>query len=91
MENNEIKLSFDSEKMEALVFYLKKENTNVQHKMDEALRILYEETVPEPLREYLDAKSAPIRPRRPPRPSQPKAETPKPAPDSTGGGKGADV
>ena len=91
MEKNEIMLSFDSEKMEALVFYLKKENTNVQHKMDEALRLLYEETVPEPLREYLDAKSAPIRPRRPPRPSQPKAETPKPAPDSTGGVKGADV
>ena len=91
MEKNEITLSFDSEKMEALVFYLKKENTNVQHKMDEALRLLYEETVPEPLREYLDAKSAPIRPRRPPRHSQPKAETPKPAPDSTGSGKGADV
>lgn len=91
MEKNEITLSFDSEKMEALVFYLRKENTNVQHKMDEALRLLYEETVPEPLREYLDAKSAPIRPRRPPRHSQPKAETPKPASDSTGGGKGADV
>ena len=91
MEKNEIMLSFDSEKMEALVFYLKKENTNVQHKMDEALRILYEETVPEPLREYLDAKSAPIRPRRPPRPSQPKAETPKPASASTGGGKEAGV
>ena len=51
MENNEIKLSFDSEKMEALVFYLKKENTTVQKKMDEALRLLYEQTVPEPLRE----------------------------------------
>ena len=91
MEKNEIMLSFDSEKMEALVFYLKKENTNVQHKMDEALRLLYEETVPEPLREYLDAKSAPIRPRRPPRPSQPKAETTPPASASTGGGKEAGV
>ena len=75
MEKNEIMLSFDSEKMEALVFYLKKENTTVQKKMDEALRLLYEQTVPEPLREYLDAKSTPVRPRRPPRPSQPKAET----------------
>ncbi|MCX4374390.1 MAG: DUF6103 family protein, partial [Dysosmobacter sp.] len=55
MEKNEIMLSFDSEKMEALVFYLKKENTTVQKKMDEALRLLYEQTVPEPLREYLDA------------------------------------
>lgn len=76
MENNEIKLSFNNEKMEALMFYLKKENTTVQKKMDEALRLLYEQTVPEPLREYLDAKSAPARPKRPPRPSQPKAAKP---------------
>lgn len=88
MEKSEITLSFDSEKMESPVFYLEKENTNVQHKTDEALRLLYEETVLEPLRKYLGAKSASIRPRRPPRPSQPKAETPKPASDSTGGRKG---
>ena len=80
MERNEIKLSFDSEKMEALVFYLKKDNTTVQKKMDEALRLLYEQMVPEPLREYLDAKSAPARPKRPSRPSQPKTVVSKPAP-----------
>ena len=51
MEKNELKLSFDSEKMEALAFYLKKENSSVQKKMDEALRQLYEQTVPEPVRE----------------------------------------
>ena len=73
MEKNEITLSFDGEKMDALVFYLKKENTTVQKKMDEALRLLYEQTVPEPLREYLDAKTAPARPRRPTRPSPPRA------------------
>lgn len=78
MENNEIKLSFDSEKLEALTFYLKKENSTVQKKMAEALRLLYEQTVPEPLREYLDAKSAPARPKRPARPSQPKPAAPKP-------------
>ena len=78
MENNEIKLSFDSEKLEALAFYLKKENSTVQKKMAEALRLLYEQTVPEPLREYLDAKSAPARPKRPTRPSQPKPAAPKP-------------
>lgn len=73
MEKNEIMLSFDSEKMRALAFYLAKENTTVQKKMDEALRRLYEETVPEPLREYLDAKPASAaRPRRPVRPSQSK-------------------
>ena len=78
MENNEIKLSFDSEKLEALAFYLQKENSTVQKKMAEALRLLYEQTVPEPLREYLDAKSAPARPKRPARPSQPKPAAPKP-------------
>lgn len=79
MDKAEIKLSFDGEKMEALVFYLKKENTNVQSRMDEALRQLYEQTVPEPVREYLDAKAAPAaRPKRPSRPSQPKAAAPTP-------------
>ena len=87
MENNEIKLSFDSEKMEALVFYLKKENTTVQKKMDEALRLLYEQTVPEPLREYLDAKSAPARPKRPSRPSQPKPDAPRQTPAPADQGK----
>ena len=73
MENNEIKLSFDSEKMEALVIYLKKENSSVQNKMDEALCQLYEQTVPEPVREYLDSRSAPPpRPRRPPKADAPK-------------------
>lgn len=73
MEKIEVTLSFDSEKMEALVIYLKKENSSVQSKMDEALRQLYEQMVPEPVREYLDAKSSAARPKRPPRPSQPKA------------------
>ena len=75
MEKTELMLSFDSEKMEALAFYLKKENTTVQKKMDEALRLLYEQTVPEPVREYLDARTPPAaRPKRPPRPNKPKRE-----------------
>lgn len=64
--------------MDALKFYLKKEETTVQKKMDEAMRQLYEQAVPEAVREYLDAKNAPP-PKRPPRPSQPKA-APKSAP-----------
>ena len=71
MEKNEITLSIDSEKMSALTFYLTKENSTVQKKMDEALRQLYEQIVPEPVREYLDAKSASAaRPKRSPRPGQ---------------------
>ena len=92
MEKNEIQLHFDSEKMEALVFYLKKENTGVQSKMDEALRQLYEQVVPEPVREYLDARAAPAaRPRRPNRPGQPKTAAPKPASVPAEPGKGDGV
>ena len=79
MEKNEITLSFDGERMCALTIYLKKENTTVQEKMDEAMRQLYERAVPEAVREYLDAKNAPP-PKRPSRSSQPKATVPKPAP-----------
>lgn len=74
MEKQEIKIGFDSERLNALGFYLRKENSSVQKRMDEALRQLYEKSVPEPVREYLDAKSAPQRPKRPARPSQPKGE-----------------
>ena len=84
MEKNEITLSFDSERMDALAFYLTKENSTVQKKMDEALRQLYEQTVPEPVREYLDAKNAPAaRPKRPSRSSQSGAGTLKQPPAST--------
>ncbi len=75
MEKRGITLSFDSEQMDALTFYLKKENATVQRRMDEALQQLYEKTVPEPVREYLDARSAPSRPKRPARSSQPKAQS----------------
>ncbi|MDE6455522.1 MAG: hypothetical protein K2L38_06405 [Dysosmobacter sp.] len=91
MEKHEITLSLDNEKMEALVFYLKKENASVQKKMEEAICQLYEQTVPEPVREYLDARYSAARPKRPPRPSQPKATAPKPAADSTKQEKEGDV
>ena len=80
MEKIELTLSFDSEKMEALAFYLEKENADVRSRMDEALRLLYEQTAPEPVREYLDARTPPAaRPKRPPRPNKPRREgSPKP-------------
>ena len=82
MDKEELTLSFDGERMRALTIYLKMENTTVQEKMDEAMRQLYEKSVPEPVREYLDIISAPAaRPKRPPRPSQPKAAKPSPTPD----------
>ena len=82
MDKEELTLSFDGERMRALTIYLKMENTTVQEKMDEAIRQLYEKSVPEPVREYLDIISAPAaRPKRPPRPSQPKAAKSSPTTD----------
>ena len=76
MSKIEVTLTFDDAKMEALEFYLRKENGTVQKRMDEALRRLYEETVPEEVREFVDRKSPP-----PPRPKRPaKSPAPKPAP-----------
>lgn len=60
MKKVSITLSFDDAKLDALQFSLKKENTTVQERMDEALRKLYEQTVPEPVREYLDSKTDPV-------------------------------
>ena len=79
MEKVNITLTFEDEKLEALDFYAKKENSNVQKKLDEALRRLYEDTVPEPVREYLDGKApSTAKPKRPAKPSAPKVQSTKP-------------
>ena len=59
--------------MNALEFYLKKEKTTAQRRLEESLAQLYEQAVPAPVREYLDSRSAPSpRPRRPPKADAPK-------------------
>jgi len=63
MKKTEIVLIFGEEKLEALEFSLRKERSSVQKKMDEALKNLYEQSVPEAVREYLDRKEAPVRER----------------------------
>lgn len=66
MEKVNVELSFEAEKLEALEYCLEKERTNVKKKMAESLQQLYEEKVPEAVREYLDRKNTPAsRPRRP--------------------------
>jgi len=74
MQKTEITLSLDGERLDALEFYLKKENSTVQKRMGKVLDELYEKTVPEPVREYLDHKAPPLsKPKRPARPSPGKA------------------
>lgn len=83
MEKVDITLTFDAGKLDALEFSLRKENATVQSRMDEALKQLYEKTVPEPVREYLDSKVAPVpKPKRPPKPPKPQTVEQKPSPSA---------
>ena len=72
MKKENVTISFESEQLAALEFSLKKKNTSVQAQLEELLKCLYESKVPEPVREYLDSRAAPVaRPRRPARPAKP--------------------
>ena len=82
MKKVNITLTFDDEKLDALEFSLKKDNSSVQSQLDDALKALYEKTVPEALREYLDSRTpAPLKekPKRPAKPTVPKST---PAPET---------
>ena len=59
MKKESITIPFESEQLSALEFSLKKKNTSVQAQLEELLKCLYESEVPEPVREYLDSKTAP--------------------------------
>lgn len=70
MKKANITIAFDEEKLDALEFSLKKEGSTVQTWLEQTLAQLYEQTVPQPLREYLDSRAAPApKPRRPSRPA----------------------
>ena len=72
MKKATVTIAFDDEKLGALEFSLRKEHSSVQEHLEDALNALYEKTVPEPVREYLDSRAAPAaRPRRPARPAKP--------------------
>ena len=78
MKKTNITLTFDDEKLDALEFSLKKEGgSTVQAWLEQALAQLYEQAVPQPLREYLDSRAAP-----PPRPKRPSRPAPKERPVS---------
>lgn len=59
MKKTNITLTFDDDKLDALEFSLRKEHSSVQSRMDDALKQLYEQAVPEAVREYLDSKATP--------------------------------
>lgn len=73
MKKVNITLTFDDDKLDALEFSLRKEHSSVQARMDDALKQLYEQTVPEAVREYLDSKAVPApKPKRTAKSAAPK-------------------
>ena len=82
MKKTNITLTFDDDKLDALEFSLRKEHSSVQSRMDDALKQLYEQAVPEAVREYLDSKAAPaaVKPKRPVKPAAPKTQSSEPKP-----------
>ena len=81
MKKTNITLTFDDDKLDALEFSLRKEHSSVQSRMDDALKQLYEQAVPEAVREYLDSKAAPApKPKRTVKPTTPKPQSSEPKP-----------
>ena len=59
MKKVNITLTFDDDKLNALEFSPARNTSSVQARMDDALKQLYEQTVPEAVWEYLDSKAVP--------------------------------
>ena len=79
MKKVNITLTFDDDKLDALGFSLRKEHSSVQARMDDALKQLYEQTVPEAVREYLDSKAVPApKPKRTVKSAAPKTPSSEP-------------
>ena len=80
MKKETVTITFESEQLAALEFSLRKKNTSVQAQLEELLKCLYESEVPEPVREYLESRTAPVaRPRRPARPAKPQTREASPS------------
>ncbi len=88
MKKVNVTVSFDDEKLDALVYFMKKDSTDPQKALQNELEKLYEKYIPAEMREYLESK-APAqtrdRAKRPARhvPQKPKSEEPRPAENTT--------
>lgn len=74
MEKVTISLSFEKEKLDAMAVFLADEHTTVQKKLEASLQQLYEQTVPDDVRKFVEVTSggkprraAPAKPRTAPK------------------------
>lgn len=72
MEKTDITIQFEAEKLEALTYFLQKDNTTPQKALAQTLDEMYQQHVPADTREYIERKAAPpAAPRQRPRRSRP--------------------
>lgn len=73
MKNTTLNITFNTEKLDALVFHMGKKEADLQGELNDTIQKLYEKYVPQTTREYIEDKitrdaQAKDRPRRPVRP-----------------------
>ena len=56
MKKTNLTISFETEKLDALNFYISKKDIELQGELADTLQKLYEKTVPKETREYLEDK-----------------------------------
>ena len=82
MKNATLTVTFNAEKLDALVFHMGKKEADLQEELNDTVQRLYEKYVPQTTREYIDDKVARDgggreAVRRPARPSSHRARTPR--------------
>ena len=56
MKKTNLTISFESEKLDALLYYMEKKDVDLQSELTDTIQKLYEKHVPQPTREYIEDK-----------------------------------
>lgn len=65
MDKETISLGFETERLDALNYYLQKEKTSPQKELGKMMEELYEKAVPADVREYIEGKERKASPPKP--------------------------
>lgn len=70
MKNSTLTMTFNTERLDALTYYMGKKEADLQAEMTEYLQKLYEKYVPQATREYIDERIAREEKAKSPRPAR---------------------
>ena len=75
MSTTELNLSFPTEKLDALRFFMDKKQQSIEHELQDYLDKTYEKLVPAQVREYVESRMEPVSAQQP----EQRQESPAPA------------